>query len=170
MKAGNFYYDWRITSSSHRPVRMFVIFQYLNRYNDQTKNNMIFDHLNIDRIHCRIGSQQFPKEEYQCNFNDGTEEDISRLYNAYLHMGNNINDLDSGASLCYSDFKNLYPIFCFDLKAQDNQIWRNVTEIDIQLRVHFRDALTSDARGIALIEFERQIRIKGANQRLAVEV
>lgn len=175
-QAGETTPEWRITSSSHKPSKIYIVFQLQSRYDSQIQNNMIFDNLatqtvagsGITRGQIRLASRQFPKEEYTCNFVQGAAEDVARLYAMYLQMHGKLHDTSSSAMITIDEFRDLYPIFCFDVSAQDPQIWSNVTTIDIESRFQLGAAAPGAYYQFALIEYERHITLKGAGQRMAV--
>lgn len=166
---------WRITSAGNKPIKVYVVFrisnQYANGADQNTANAMLFKHMNITNINLRINSMQFPKEEFTSDF--VTNDDWIRLYLQYLQLSGKTFDTEGGGfSLCYNEFANLYPIFCFDLSKQDPQIWANVTQAELELRYRRAAQYTApdnvNFRIYAIIEFEKSIQINGADNRMRV--
>src|SRR5690606_21665913 len=121
----------------------YVVFQNQNRYNNQYANNMLFDNGGITNIYIMIGGTQFPRLSYSpISFGAAQGDpaaapgDIARLYNAYLRAANKIDTFSDGAVLSYQQFRDNYPIFVFDVEAQDNDIWANPNAVDIMLYVN----------------------------------
>ena len=91
----------------------------------------------------------------------------------YLQVSGKTFDTEGGGfSICYGEFKTLYPIFCFDLSKQDPQIWANVTQAELELRYTRSGQLDAPNnvayRIYAIIEFEKSIQLSGADNRLRV--
>jgi len=167
--------QWRVTSTGNKPVRVFLVFRHQNQYANlgaqSGSNAMVFQHMNITNIQIRINSLQFPKEEFIADFL--VNDNWSRLYMQYLELTGKIYDSDGGgASISYDDFRNIYPLFCFDLSKQDPQIWANVTQAEIEVR-YIRSAELPAPNNVpfkiyAIIEFERQMELQGVDNRLRI--
>lgn len=167
------YISWRITGAGTKPVRVYIIFRTSNKYNstDLTQGNaMLLDHMGITNIQLRINSLQFPREEFVCDFVNPATYDWQRVYLQYLMMTNKTFDVEGGGfAVCYDDFQDKFPIFCFDLTHQDPQIWANVTSADIELRF-IRNAAANNGNfeALAIVEMEKKISLIGSNNRLSV--
>ena len=138
--SGSQSYNWRICSSARRPRKLYVVFQHQERYGNLYANNMLFDNGGITNIYLMIGGVQYPRLSYspisfEAAQGNGTGGDISRLYNAYLRAANKVDTYSDGAVLSYEQFRDYYPIFVFDVEAQNNDIWANPNAIDIMLYV-----------------------------------
>ncbi len=156
-----------IPSTGAKPVMIFIVMQLAGDLNDQTKNNMIFKNFTTTFSRLRLDRKKFPEEEYESSFVSATE-DYSRLYMEYLKAGLNQHDLDSGAVVNYQQFKDLYPIFVFDLTSQDAELFRNVTKMEIE--VEFKLTATGNYVMWAIVMQEKEVDITGTNDLISVNV
>ncbi len=171
--------SYRITSTAHRPTRIVAFFQRTNRLNSQTENGRLFDSLlnaagsGVIRAHIRVGGTQYPRDEYQTQFTseaNRNNEDLGRVYAMYLSICGFEKDSDKGAPISYNEFRDLYPMWVFDMSAQDEQIWVNITSLDLE----FRWVLGGDAAGQFIVwtyvEYQREMVLSGINSRMAIKL
>lgn len=144
---------YRVGSMSSKPVRAFVAFQKADRLGAQTENSLIFDHMDLEHIHMRLNSRQFPQEQYEPVFTDG-DEDYVREYTSLLTHDKQIFDPQSGSGISYSDYKNLYPIHYFDFSAQDSSLFDRGTTADIEIRWKLRTTPPGDYHLVIVLESE----------------
>lgn len=171
--------SYRITSTAHKPTRIVAFFQLASKYTSQIENSRLFDSLlngpnsGVARAHIRVGSQQYPKDEYQSTFTTkalSANEDLGRLYSMYLSVCGFEKDSDKGAPLSYEEFRDLYPMWVFDLSAQDEQIWVNITSLDIEFRWQLNAAAAGQFIVWTFVEYQREITLSGINSRMAIKL
>ena len=148
--------SWDVSTVSGIPRRMYVVFQNATRVNEQTQNNMVFDNLNLDEIYVRLNSVKFPEYPYEIDFGvtDALEEDYGRVYNAYLKACRADHSEDCVPAVSYREFKELYPIFCFDMTAQTESIFKNNSNIQIKVHYRLKTKPAADYRIMAVFEEE----------------
>ena len=132
------------------PIYIIVIFQSQTRSGpDQTQNNAIFDRLDVIEASCNIGSLRYPDNEYQIDFdrnkyNDAYNE-VRRFYKDYIQGEGSV------LILHFKDFKEIYPLWVFDLRAQKDAILQSQP---IQVKFKFRagyDAVANNYQATALV-------------------
>lgn len=122
---------WRITTSSKKPIMVFVCAQLQQRLSLQRLNAGKFDHLRTSRAELRVNSKVIPEQTYDLDF---PSDRYTRLYYDWLtstgrHTG------DEGSNVDYDDFKNIYTVWAFDLSAQEH-LYQNVKTNDIEVRLN----------------------------------
>lgn len=70
-----------LSSTIHKPERVFVALQNLNRNTSQNHSSMIFDNMNVESVNVEINSVQFPDKEIKNNF---TSREITEIYDRFL--------------------------------------------------------------------------------------
>ena len=63
--------------------------------NSYTQNNMVFDHMNTNRIEVRVNGYKYPQEDLKCDFSN-TNEDYSNTFQQFLQLGDKHKNVDSG--------------------------------------------------------------------------
>lgn len=176
--ANNHYYSqprnnqdssWLINTTEHRPTGVYVFFQLDSKFRDQTQNNMLFDTMDLERIFIRINSdRQYPNREFRINYGESSprDEDYSRVYHTYLNACKVAHSDDCVPAVSYDEFKTLYPLYYFDLRAQDEQVWESSTQAHITVEYILRTAPVADYRIHAILDTKRMIQIQGVNGRM----
>lgn len=169
--------DWLIQTTQYRPTRCVVFFMLDEKRGNQTLNNMIFDNLRVERIQLRINSaNEYPDRAIEVQFynakSGGTDDintegtDYRRAYQYYLKACYNCGNTKPTVS--YKEFRDLYPIFVFDLEWQPDAVWANTSQAHIVVNYKLEGNVSGgkDYRLHAILTDERETRIKGMNGRL----
>ena len=64
------------------------------------------------------------------------------------------------------DYKNLLPIFCFDVSKQSERL--KTTVADIQIRCRFNTAVSEGTTAFAVMISDRKIRFKSDGEKMSV--
>jgi len=111
--------NWDVGDIMERPMHLYVF--AMNVKSAQTGDSpTVFYHNNITSIRVTIGMNDFPKLPLVSNFAAGVE-DYSEAYQHYLRCARQY--ADNEVALTYKEFKNNYPIFCFDFSTVDQSIF-----------------------------------------------
>lgn len=173
--------EWRIQSTGRKVNRLIVAFQRPEQYGTQDDpdyvattathcNGGVYSHFtDITDVTLRVGSLILPRERYtRMSFADATPN-MSRNYVDYLKAANNWDDED-GAAISMAQFKEIYPMFVFDLSAMDmNKLSIKTEDLIVQANITLPAAMTS-LRALAFIETEYNVNFTGVNGRVAIEL
>jgi hypothetical protein len=159
--------NWRITTMSERPVYVFIVPQATARDGTQQRSNVIFDNAGVTEMSLRVNGKQHPAEAFACDFTTPGGEDHSRVYMSLMSYMNKSYNFDTGAIVNYSSFASLYPIFCFDLTALDENVFMNPIELQLRATVsdlatpyHFHAVVVSEKSVILKVDSNRAIVIQ----------
>lgn len=124
---------WRITTNpgSELPRHVFIAFQNSARDNNQQRNNMVFDNLDLRRISLRLNSKQYPDKELETNFNAGSRN-YSRAYMMLQEAMNKYQDTDTGSQLSVEEFASLYPIIHIDVSKHPERLKDSPADIELK--------------------------------------
>ena len=158
----NWSFEIGTESKSDIPIYVIVGFQTADRSGpDQTQNNAIFDRLDIIEASCNIGSVRYPEHEYQVDFNrnkyNEPYNEIHRFYKDYIKG-------EGSPYITYKDFKELYNLWVFDLRAQKD----NPSAQPISVRFKFRagyDAVANNYQATALVLTQKIISVSSDGYR-----
>jgi len=151
-----------LCSSQHKPANIYVMFQKDSRRNNRKSTEMLFDNLNVERLQIEVASKRFP--EFPYNFKGGN---YRRAYLNFLNAGFKLN-CDTGTQLSYNTFKNLYPIFHFDLTAMEDSVYSNAVAPQILLDYALKEAPTEDYVVYTMISNERIGNISALDGKISV--
>ncbi|XP_065642087.1 uncharacterized protein LOC124807031 [Hydra vulgaris] len=122
---------WRLGVKSDEKPRYIIVGFQTNKDNDQTQNASIFDHCNLTNIQVVINKIRYPEADYELSF---PNQQVSRAYTDVSNFKENFCGIDKIISNCNitpSGYRDLYPLFVFDLRHQSERLKPSVSDIDI---------------------------------------
>ena len=126
-------FTWRLGVKSSPDIPRFIIVGFqTNRNNDQTTNPAIFNHCKVRNIYVTLNAKRYPDIDYE---NDFTINRFSRIYGdaaMFRKKFYNMDELVSNHNINPVDYKNLYPLFVFDVTKQSEKLKTSVSDIHIK--------------------------------------
>ena len=126
-------FTWRLGVKSSPDIPRFIIvgFQTLTP-NDQTTNPAIFKHLFLRNIYVTLNAKRYPDTDYD---NDFTKNQYSRIYGdaaSFRKKFYNMDELVSNSGIEPLDYKELFPLYVFDVTKQSEKLKTSVSDIHIK--------------------------------------
>ena len=138
-------FTWRLGVKSSPDIPRFIIVGFqIERNNNQEQNPARFDNCNIGNIYVTLNAKRYPDTDYDINFN---ENRFCRIYGdsaTFRKRFYNMDELVSNHNINPVDYKNLYPIFVFDVTKQSEKLKTAVSDIHIKMRFNTNPALDRD--------------------------
>ena len=131
-------YTWHFTRTSNTPRYLFLAFKD-NKAPEFERNDSLFHLSTIRSAQVLLNQSRYPIDPIRL---DITRNYFSEAYNAYKNV---CRDFAVTEPLNPNDWRNLYPIFCFDLSAQNADIKRNGCDVTINIEKTGSDSLTAYA-------------------------
>ena len=151
---GNGNFTWRLGVKSSPDIPRFIIVSFqTNKNNDQTTNPAIFDHCQVRNIYITLNAKRYPDIDYE---NDFRINKFSRIYGdaaTFRKKFYNMDELVSNHNINPVDYKNLYPLFVFDVTKQSEKLKTSVS--DIHIKASFNDAVPAGTMAYAVIISDR---------------
>ena len=126
-------FTWRLGVKSSPDIPRFIIVGFqTNKNNDQTTNPAIFDHCEVRNIYVTLNAKRYPDTDYE---NDFTQNNYSRIYGdaaTFRKKFYNMDELISNPGINTIDYKNLFPLFVFDVTKQSEKLKTSVSDIHIK--------------------------------------
>ena len=155
-------WTFELGNSNNESCPTFVIvgFQARNKIDSQVHDNAVFDRLPISIAVCKIGSEKYPDDGIECDYDrDKYDQAYSEIENFY-HLNSETNLLNPFIDL--HKFRTNYPLFVFDLSKQKDQI----ASQPIRLEFKFNAAIdVADYIAYALVLTPKLISISSDGQR-----
>ena len=102
------------------PTFVIVGFQARNKIDSQVHDNAVFDRLPISNAVCKIGSEKYPDDGIECDYDrDKYDQAYSEIENFY-HLHSETNLLNPFIDL--NKFRRIYNFYVFDLSKQKDHI------------------------------------------------
>ena len=126
-------FTWRLGVKSSPDIPRFIIVGFqTGKQNDQTKNPAIFDHCEVRNIYVTLNAKRYPDTDYE---NDFTVNKFSRIYGdaaSFRKKFFNMDELISNSGIDPKSYKQLYPLFVFDVTKQSEKLKTSVSDIHIK--------------------------------------
>ena len=142
------------------PIFVIVGFQARNKIDSQIHNNATFDRLPISNAVCKIGSEKYPDDGIECDYDhDNYDQAYGEIENFY-HLKSETNLLNPFIDLL--KLRTNYNYYVFDLSKQKD----NIASQPIRLEFKFSAAIdVADYIAYALVLTPELISISSDGQR-----
>ena len=149
-------FTWRLAVKSSPEVPRFIIVGFqTNKLDNQRQNPAIFNNVGVKNIYATLNSTRYPEVDYQISF---PRQQFSRAYGGAALFRSKffkMDELVSNPNISPSDYKDLYPLFLFDVSKQNERLKYSVT--DIQIKAFFDGNVNANTEAYAVIISDRLI-------------
>jgi hypothetical protein len=160
-------FTWRLSvkSSPERPRYVIVCFQ-TEKDGDQVKNPSIFDNVDVRNMFVMLNSTRYPAVDYNLNF---TKLQFSRAYGdaaAFRSKFYGLDELVSNPNFYPGEFKDLFPLFVFDVSKQSERLKTSIT--DIQIKAQFNANVPAGTDAFALVISDKMLSFQSDGNKMSV--
>jgi len=164
-------FTWRLSvkSAPEKPRWIIVALAFqTDKSGNQEHNPSIFDHCNLTNMFVMLNSRRYPEIDYDdMNF---TQQKFSRVYEdaaAFRTKFYNVEELISSPNITPADYKELFPMFVFDVTKQSEKLKNSVT--DIQIKAQFSANVAANTEAFAVVVSDRSLIFQSDGQKMRVE-
>ena len=154
VSATNLNFTWRLGVKSSPDIPRFIIVGFQSGKNDdQIANPAIFDHCQVRNIYVTLNAKRYPDTDYENSF---TSNNYSRIYGdaaTFRKKFYNMDELISNPGIDPISYKNLFPLFVFDVTKQSEKLKTSVS--DIHIKASFNDPIVNNTMAYAVIISDR---------------
>ena len=126
-------FTWRLGVKSSPDIPRFIIVGFQSgKNNNQEQNPAIFDHLLVRNIYVTLNAKRYPDTDYDNDFN---KNHYSRIYgdaSSFRKKFFNMDELISNSGIDPISYKNLFPLYVFDVTKQSEKLKTSVSDIHIK--------------------------------------
>ena len=162
-------FSWRLSVKSSPEIPRFIIVGFqAGKSGNQQQNPSIFDNVNVNNIYAMLNSTRYPTADYNITF---VGQKFSRVYGDVAEFRAkffNMDELVSNPNISLIDYRNLYPLFLFDVSKQSEKLKYSTT--DIQIKMHFSLGLLADTQAYAVIISDRLINFQSDGNKFSVVI
>ena len=160
-------FSWRLSVKSSPEVPRFIIVGFqIDKSGNQKQNPSLFNNASIRNIYVMLNSTRYPTTDYNISF---TAKKFSRIYGETAEFRKkffNMDELVSNPNFTPSEFKNLYPLFLFDVSKQSEKLKYSTT--DIQIKMDFVGNAPANTQVYAVIISDRLINFQSDGNKFSV--
>ena len=162
-------FSWRLSVKSSPEVPRFIIVGFqTGKIGNQKTNPSLFDNVNVSNIYVMLNSMRYPTADYNISF---LGQKYSRVYGDAAEFRSkffNMDELISSPNINPTEYKNLYPLFLFDVSKQSEKLKYSTT--DIQIKMHFSANVPANTQAYAVIISDRLINFQSDGNKFSVVV
>ena len=174
-QARSFTWWWSIKSSPEKPRFLIISFQ-IDKSGSQTTNPAIFDHCNLTNMFVMLNSRRYPKTDFKTNF---TQHKFSRMYGDAAVFRTKFYHLEelksrtkftmiSNPNITPADYKDLFPLFVFDMSKQSEKLKNFVT--DIQIKAQISENIAANTEAYAVVISDKNLIFQSDGNKTRVEL
>ena len=156
-------HNFRLPLLTERPIGIYVFFQKDARVDNAEENNMVFDHMGLNRLYCQYNSKRYPEEELAPSYAAGTEDHM-RSWLSFTESTGRMFDQSSGNLVTYDNFSNAYPVYYIDLSNTVESVFSGNSQADIEVRSTMTESVAHKMHCVVVSEREVVFEGAGANQ------
>ena len=131
--AGTGSFTWRLGVKSSPDIPRFIIVGFqTDKNNNQRTNPAIFNHCEVRNIYVTLNAKRYPDTDYENSF---TKNNYSRIYGdaaTFRKKFYNMDELISNPGIDPESYKDLFPLFVFDVTKQSEKLKTSVSDIHIK--------------------------------------
>ena len=135
-------FTWRLGVKSSPDIPRFIIVGFqTGKNNNQRSNTAVFDHCGVRNIYVTLNAKRYPDTDYEEDFYINK---FSRVYGdaaTFRKKFYNMDELISNPGIDPLSYKNLFPLFVFDVTKQSEKLKTSVSDI------HIKASFNPDAAG-----------------------
>ena len=147
-------FTWRLGVKSSPDIPRFIIVGFQSgRNNSQEGNPAVFDNRNIRNIYVTLNAKRYPDTDYEIDFRNNN---YSRIYGdavTFRKKFYNMDELLSNSGIDPIDYRNIYPLFVFDVTKQSEKLKTSVS--DIHIKASFITGVEANTIAYAVIISDR---------------
>ena len=160
-------FGWRLSVKSSPEIPRFIIVGFqTGKEGNQEQNPSIFDNVNVSNIYVTLNSVRYPTADYNITF---VGQKFSRAYGDVAEFRSkffNMDELVSGPNITPVDYRDLYPLFLFDVSKQSEKLKYSTT--DIQIKMYFSMGIPANTEAYAITISDRLINFQADGEKFNV--
>ena len=160
-------FSWRLSVKSSPEIPRFIIVGFqTGKEGNQEQNPSIFDNVNVTNIYATLNTVRYPTTDYNIAF---VGQKFSRVYGDVAEFRAkffNMDELVSSPNITPSDYRELYPLFLFDVSKQRDKLKYSTT--DIHIKMHFSMNVPANTQAYAVVISDRLINFQSDGDKFSV--
>ena len=152
-------------TSPEKP-RYNIVGVQTNRDGNQEANPSIFDHCDLKNIYLMMNQERYPAVDYNLSF---PNQQFSRAYRDAATFSEKFYGMDqliTQSNITPADYKDLFPLFVFDVSKQSERLKSSV--VDIQLKAIFNAAVPAGTEAYVVVISDKLLNFQSDGQKMTV--
>ena len=160
-------YGWSIgVKSSPGKPRFMLIGLQTGKANLETANSALFDHCSVTNMYVLLNNVRYPAIDFNANFTKIHYEQLYKNLVDFRQKYYGIDSLVSNIDVDPTTFKDLFPIFVFDLSKQSERLQQGM--VDIRVEMMFGANVPANTVAYALLISDRKLKFQSDGKKMHV--
>lgn len=161
------HFTWKLSnkSSPDHPRWIILAFQ-TNKRNNQETNSSIFDHCNLTNAYVELNDVRYPAIDYHLNMDKMQFSRMFKEVSEFREKYYGMDKLISNGGINASDYKDLFPVYIFDVSRQPDALKYGTTNITIECQ--FSQNVPAQTRAYCLAISDRVLKFKSDGTHLSI--
>ena len=113
-----------------------------------------------------LNSVEYPAIDFATNFSQNWYAGYYKAMNDFKHSFYGVEKMVSDCSIDGDDYKNLFPLFVFDVSRQMDKLKASV--VDVSIRMEFGLAVPQGTNAFALTISDRKLKFQSSGNKFSV--
>ena len=158
-------HTWNLGVKTEKPRFVIVSFQSAKDDN-QTQNASIFDHCQVTGMKIILNSTEYPAIDINSDFNKHEFAGWYKRMAEFKQSFYGIDQIVSSSGIDADEFKNLFPLYVFDVSKQVEKL--NTSVVDISVKMSFNANVAENTHAFALVISDRKLKFQAQGKRMSV--
>ena len=160
-------YTWRmgVRAIPEQPRQIIIAFQTA-KANSQTANASLFDHCSVSNMYVVLNNTRYPAIDFHSNFAKNHFDHFFKNMVDFRRKFYGLDQLVSSPNVDPVSYKELFPIFVFDVSKQSERLQQGV--VDITVEMMFSVAIPANTVAYAMIISDRKLRFQSDGKKMSV--
>ena len=162
-------YTWRmgVRAIPEQP-RVIAIALQTAKADDQEKNISLFDHSQVTNMCIVLNNTRYPAVDFRSNFLKNQYDQHFNNMCEFRRKFYGVDSMVSGIAVDPITYKELFPIFVFDVSKQSERLQGGV--VDITVEMTFGVAVPANTRAYAILISDRKMKFQSDGKKMSVIV
>ena len=160
-------FTWRlgVRAAPEKPRYIVIGFQTA-KHNDQAKNAALFDHCNVNNMYILLNNTRYPAIDLNTDFAKYHFDNVYRNLVEFRQKYYGLDHLVSNATVDPFGYKDLFPLFVFDVSKQSERLKLGV--VDITVEMMFGGNVEDNTFVYALMISDRKLKFQSDGKKMNV--
>ena len=160
-------FTWRlgVRSIPDKPRFMLIALQ-TGKANAQLQNSALFDHCSLTNMYVLLNNVRYPAIDFNADFAKNHYENLYKNLADFRQKYYGIDSLVSNIDVEPVTYKELFPIFVFDLSKQSERLQQGV--VDITVEMMFNGNVAPHTVAYAMLISDRKLKFQSDGKKMNV--
>jgi hypothetical protein len=159
--------SWRVgVRTAPEQPRYVVVGLQTDKFGNQERNAALFDHCNVTNMSVVLNSTKYPSLDANANFAKHQFVPFYKYMAEFTQKYHGMDPLLGGSGIQPIGYKELTPLFVFDVSKQSERLDHGV--VDITIDMQFSANVAANTKAYALVISDRRLKLQSDGKKMNV--